>query len=68
LNWYDKDKRTWFEISPGKTTRLGDLISQLGIPRGEVAVALVNGRVADPETSLVQDTDVVELFPPTAGG
>ena len=67
LSWYQTEKKSWFEMELLSQTRLADLLEQLGIPQGEVAIALVNGKPADMETVPLQE-DVVELFPPAAGG
>ncbi|MDL2327299.1 MoaD/ThiS family protein [Ruminococcaceae bacterium OttesenSCG-928-A11] len=45
----------------------GSVIDALGIPRGEVAILLVNGQHSKPKTP-VKTGDVVALFPPVGGG
>ena len=44
-----------------------DILSRLNIPPGEVAILLVNGRHAKPETTIT-DGDLVALFPASGGG
>lgn len=44
-----------------------DLLALLGIPEGEAAIFLVNGRRADPAVPL-QEGDRVSVFPPLGGG
>jgi molybdopterin converting factor small subunit len=46
---------------------IADVAAQLGIPPDFDHVALVNGREAGPADRL-QPGDVVDLFPPLAGG
>lgn len=53
------------DVPAGSTVR--DVASRLGIPPDLDRVGLVNGREAEPDTSLRAD-DVVTLFPPLAGG
>jgi sulfur carrier protein ThiS len=53
------------QISPQATP--GDLIRELGIPAGEVAIICVNG-VHATEATLLQDGDRVGLFPAVGGG
>jgi len=44
-----------------------DVARRLGIPAGFDRVLLVNGREAEPERTLVPG-DVLDLYPPLAGG
>jgi sulfur carrier protein ThiS len=67
LNWYDEGKRAWFELEISRT-RLADLLDRLGIPQGEVVVALVNGSRVDVKEAWVDNVDTLELFPPASGG
>ena len=48
-------------------TTLGDVVRQLEIAEGDVALPLVNGRFSDLAVELA-DGDVVSLFPPVGGG
>ena len=45
----------------------GDIVRQLEIPPEEVAILLINGFHQKPET-LVNDGDIVAIFPPVGGG
>jgi|YNPBryantNP2012_1023418.scaffolds.fasta_scaffold00122_7 molybdopterin converting factor small subunit len=53
------------EVEAG--TKLEALLERLPLPPGEDTVALVNGRSAPPD-QLLQEGDVVALFPAIAGG
>ena len=68
LSWYNPEKKPWFELDlPAQT--LTALLEQLGIPPGELAVVLVNGKLAeDMDGTVISEGDVVELYPPVAGG
>jgi len=46
---------------------VGQLVRSLKIPDGMPAIILVNGRDAAPE-QVLQDGDVLVMFPPLAGG
>lgn len=46
---------------------VGQLVRLLEIPDGMPAIVLVNGRDAAPE-QVLQDGDVLVMFPPLAGG
>jgi sulfur carrier protein ThiS len=68
LAWYESQKRSHVEISAPRSTLLIDLLRDLGIPLGEIAIAVVNGVAVEPKTIRVSDTDRVDLFPPVGGG
>lgn len=53
-------------LEPGVTTPK-DLIEQLGIEQGEVAILLVNGRDGKWDQPLVVG-DYLSIFPPVGGG
>lgn len=48
-------------------TQVNDLLSRFGVPEKESQMILVNGRDAGPNRVL-QDGDVVAVFPTVAGG
>ena len=52
-------------LAPG--TSIEAAIQRLGVPDGEVGLAVVNGE-AVPETSVLRDGDRLELFAPMGGG
>jgi len=68
LAWYEPQKRSRVEISAPRSNLLIDLLRDLGIPLGEIAIAVVNGTAVEPQTARVSDTDRVDLFPPVGGG
>ena len=47
--------------------RLGNLFSELKIPREEIRIALVNGKCEE-ESHLLEDGDRIGLFSPIGGG
>ena len=53
------------DVPEGSTA--GDVARRLGIPAGLDRVLLINGHEAEPGQSLAAG-DVVDLFPPLAGG
>jgi sulfur carrier protein ThiS len=82
LSWYDAGRRSWLEFeprivlaagqddSPDTAVRLtpADVARHLGLPRGEIALVAVNGRVIDPDTVQLAPNDKVEFYPPIGGG
>jgi sulfur carrier protein ThiS len=81
LSWYDPGKRAWLELDArtvleastsqdrqfGRLTPAG-LAQYLGLPRGEIALIAVNGRVVDPNADQLAQDDRVEFYPPIGGG
>lgn len=47
--------------------RLGNLFSQLKIPREEIKIAMVNGKWVE-ESHILEDGDRIGLFSPIGGG
>jgi molybdopterin converting factor small subunit len=56
-----------FELGLAAGATVADLVAALHIPPKVQAVVLVNGRRAEPATSLAPE-DAVTLFPPMEGG
>ncbi len=68
LNWYHPQKSSWFEMEAPPQTRPADLLERLGVPQAEVAVIVVNGKLTEINGEFLGNEDVVEIFPPIAGG
>jgi len=68
LSWYDPQKRSWLELHLSEPIPLVELVRQLGLPEGEIAVVAVNRRAISLEEAIVSDGDRVELYPPLGGG
>ena len=68
LSWYDPQKRSWLELHLSEPIPLVELVHQLGLPEGEIAVVAVNRRAISLEEAIVSDGDRVELYPPLGGG
>ena len=68
LNWYEKDKRSSFDVDLAGQSRMVDLLEKLGIPPGEIAIVLINGEPVPLQDAAVDDGDEVKLFPPSSGG
>jgi sulfur carrier protein ThiS len=68
LSFYEPQRQAWIELALDAPRRLEDLLASLGIPRGEVALVVVNGTLAQEEAPLFFDDDLVELYPPMGGG
>ncbi len=68
LNWYDPHKQAWLTIQLTEPVRLIDLLEQLQVPAGEVALTVINGRLVQLAEAHVAEGDRVELYPPIGGG
>jgi sulfur carrier protein ThiS len=68
LSWYDPQKRAWLDLSQPAPIALLDLARRLSLPEAEIAIAVVNGRAVDLETTSARDGDRVEFYPPLGGG
>ena len=68
LDWYDAQKRSWLDVPLAQPILLTDLLAQLGIPAGEVAIVAIDRRAVPLEGTLVVDGDRVELYPAMGGG
>lgn len=56
-----------FEIELPKGSTVGDLADMLALPRDEIKVTFINGRVRKLEHQL-EPGDQVGIFPPVGGG
>ena len=56
-----------FTLSYDGNVTVSKLLENLGVPREEVKMIMVNGRRSKPEKTL-SDGDRVAVFPPIAGG
>ena len=68
LDWYDAQKRSWLDVPLAQPILLTDLLAQLGIPAGEVAIVVVDRRAVPLKGTVVADGDRVELYPAMGGG
>jgi molybdopterin converting factor small subunit len=51
-----------------KSVRVSEVLTNLGIPMGEVYLVVVNDEIVDPQVKFVSQNDEVSLYPPVAGG
>jgi sulfur carrier protein ThiS len=68
LAFYDRQKRSRFEVHVEGEVQLLDLIRELGVPEAEIAIAAVNRSLVAPATAVVRDADRLDLYPPMSGG
>ncbi len=68
LAWYDPQKRSDISLDLPEPVPLLTLVERLGLPKGEIAIAAVNGNAVVLQEALVGGNDRVELYPPIGGG
>lgn len=68
LDWYDLQRRRWIDVPAQGPIKLWALAQRLGVPASEIAVVMLNHRIADLETDSAQDGDIVEFFSAIGGG
>ena len=68
LAFYDREKRSRFEVHLEAETALLDLVRELGIPEAEIAIAAVNRTVVSLTETRVGDTDRLDLYAAMGGG
>lgn len=68
LDFYNPQAGGWLEIGLNHPTTLYDVLNQLGIPASEVQLVILNGELADLETTIVSNQDEVKLYSAVGGG
>lgn len=68
LDFYNPQRRNQLDVKLGNHTPLHELLTELGIPLGEVHLVVINGEVADLIESRVSEQDEVKLFSAVGGG
>ena len=68
LAFYDRAKRTRFEMYLADETALLDVIRDLGVPEAEIALVAVNRTVVSLSEARLVDADRLDLYPPMSGG
>ena len=61
----NREKEMLMDLAQNSTPK--DIIEGLNIPQKEAAIILVNGRGAKFDT-ILEDNDIVSIFPPVGGG
>jgi sulfur carrier protein ThiS len=68
LSYFDVQNRTHIDLKLETPTRLVDILTQLGIPFGEIYLVIVNDEVISLQEANINPGDKVEVFPPMGGG
>lgn len=68
FSFYVTDHPRWLEIELPVPRPLNDLLSELGIPLGDVNLVVINHELVDLADAVVKDEDEVRIYPPIGGG
>jgi sulfur carrier protein ThiS len=68
LTFYMPQRITSMDIPLKSPQTVKDLLSELQIPLEEVHLVAINGDLADLDTTILHDTDVVRIFSSVNGG
>jgi len=68
LGFFVPGHPAWVDTPLDTSTPLGAVLNRLGIPAGEVSLAVVNGEAVDVNKVVVKEGDEVRLYPPVGGG
>ena len=68
LDFYHPQRQHWLDVEIIAPKPLLELLSQLGIPAGDVHLVVINEQVQDLETAIVNAADEVKLYSAVGGG
>jgi len=68
LDFYHPQRRNRLDVTLRQHTPLNEVLTELGIPLGEVHLVVINGEVANLRESRVSEQDEVKLFSAVGGG
>ncbi|MDR3575212.1 MAG: hypothetical protein P4L50_15240 [Anaerolineaceae bacterium] len=68
LAFYNPQEQNWLDYTLPESAAICQVLAQLGIPSAEIALSVVNDKIADLETTVVNDNDTLQFYPPMDGG
>jgi sulfur carrier protein ThiS len=68
LDFYFPGRRNRIVLELKEPTRLGEVLTGLGVPLAEVHLVVVNGQLVDLAETVVSDQDEVKIYPAVNGG
>jgi len=66
--FFTSNRSHWVEMELHQPVRLTDILSELGIPAGEVHLVVLNDELLESPDTLVSNDDIVRLYPAINGG
>lgn len=68
LNFYHPKKEKWLKVELDRPTSLRVILSNAGIPLGEVHLVVINGEVVELQNAIISNDDTVKLYSAVGGG
>ena len=68
LDFYHPQRGSWLEVELNHPSPLSKVLTELGIPMGDVQLFVLNGELVELSEAIVSDQDEVKLFPAVGGG
>jgi sulfur carrier protein ThiS len=68
LDFYNPQHGNWLEVELDQPSQLSEVLTELGIPLGDVHLIVLNGNLVDFSEAIVSEEDEVKLFPAVGGG
>jgi len=68
LDFYHPQRSSWLEVELNHPSPLSEVLTELGIPMGDVQLFVLNGELVELSEAIVSDQDEVKLFPAVGGG
>jgi sulfur carrier protein ThiS len=68
LNFYHPQKEKWLKVELAHQTPLLDILTNGGIPLGEVHMVVINGEVVELRKAIISNDDTVKIFSAVGGG
>lgn len=68
LNFYHPKREKWLKVELECPTSLLEILSNAGIPSGEVHLVAINGEVVELESAIISNDDAVKIFSAVGGG
>ena len=68
LNFYHPQKEKWLKFELERPTSLREILSDAGIPFGEVHLVAINGEVVELQKAIISNDDTVKIFSAVGGG
>lgn len=66
--FFTTEREHWVEVDLLNPTPLKQVLSELGVPVGEVHLVVLNDEVLESPDTLVSKDDIVRLYPAVGGG
>lgn len=66
--FFTSGREHWVEVEISNPIPLTQILSELGVPAGEVHLVVVNNALMESTDTVISDGDIVRLYPALGGG